>query len=88
VINAGNLPVEETEVLTMEQLQLEALYLGLRTQKGIFLDEFKKRFHYDLFTEKRKMLDKLQEEGLISIQDGHLCPTPTGLAIADSLSLI
>jgi hypothetical protein len=34
------------------------------------------------------MLDKLQEEGLISIQDGHLYPTPTGFAVADSLSLI
>jgi hypothetical protein len=34
------------------------------------------------------MLDKLQEKGLISIQDGRLHPTPTGLAVADSLSLI
>jgi DNA topoisomerase IA len=34
------------------------------------------------------MLDKLQEEGLISIKDGHVYPTPTGLAVADSLSQI
>jgi hypothetical protein len=34
------------------------------------------------------MLHKLQEEGFIFIQDGHLHPTPTGLAVADSLSLI
>jgi len=87
-INAGTLAVEETEILTTDQIRLEALYLALRTQKGIFLDEFKKRFHYDLLSEKRKMLDKLQEEGLISIQDGHLYPTRTGLAVADSLSLI
>jgi len=33
-------------------------------------------------------LDKLEEEGFISIQDGYLCPTQTGLVIADSLSLI
>jgi oxygen-independent coproporphyrinogen-3 oxidase len=87
-INAGNLPVEETEILTMEQLLLEALYLGLRTRKGLYLEEFKNQYHCDLLTEKKKMLDKLQEEGLISIQDGHLYPTPTGLAVADSLSLI
>src|SRR4030042_3157102 len=36
-INPGNLPAEETEILTMEQLRLEALYLALRTKKGIFL---------------------------------------------------
>jgi oxygen-independent coproporphyrinogen-3 oxidase len=87
-IDAGNLPLEETETLTLEQLQLEALYLGLRTKKGVGFEDFKNQYQYDLFTEKRKMLDKLQEEGLISIQDGHLYPTPTGFAVADSLSLI
>ena len=87
-INAGNLPVEETETLTMEQLRLEALYLSLRTKKGIFLQDFKNQYHYDLFTEKKKILAKLEEEGFISIQDGYLYPTQTGLAVADSLSLI
>jgi oxygen-independent coproporphyrinogen-3 oxidase len=87
-INAGNLPVEGTETLTMEQLRLEALYLGLRTKKGIFLQDFKNQYHYDLFTEKKKILAKLEEEGFISIQDGYLHPTQAGLAVADSLSLI
>ena len=87
-VNAGDLPVEETEILTMEELRLEALYLGLRTKKGINFEDFKNRYQYDLFTEKKKMLGKLQAEGFIHIQDGRLCPTPTGLAVADSLSLI
>jgi oxygen-independent coproporphyrinogen-3 oxidase len=87
-INAGNLPIEETEILTMEQLRLEALYLGLRTKKGVSLQDFENHYHYDLLTEKKEILDKLEEEGLISIQDDHLYPTQTGLAVADSLSLI
>jgi len=87
-INAGNLPIEETETLMIEQLRLEALYLGLRTKKGVSLQDIKNRYDYDLFTEKKEMLDKLQEEGFISIQDSYLYPTQTGLAIADSLSLI
>jgi oxygen-independent coproporphyrinogen-3 oxidase len=87
-INAGNLPVEERETLTVEQLGLEALYLGLRTRKGISLQDFQKEYHYDLLAEKEKILSKLEEEGFISIQDGTLYPTQTGLAIADSLSLI
>ena len=87
-IDAENLPVEETEILTMEQLRLEALYLGLRTKKGVSLYDFKNRYHYDLFAEKKEMIDRLQEEGLISIQDGRLYPTQTGLAVADSLALI
>jgi oxygen-independent coproporphyrinogen-3 oxidase len=87
-INAENLPVEETEILTMEQLSLEALYLGLRTKKGVSLDDFKKRYQYDLFAEKKEMLNKLREQGFISIRDGRLYPTHAGLAVADSLALI
>ena len=34
----------------MEQLRLEAFYLGLRTKKGIFLKDFENQYHYDLFT--------------------------------------
>jgi coproporphyrinogen III oxidase-like Fe-S oxidoreductase len=62
--------------------------LGLRTKKRFNFEDFKNRYHYDHFTEKKNMLDKLREEGLISIQDGHLSPAPTGLAVADSLSQI
>ena len=87
-INAGNLPVEDTETLTMEQLRLEALYFGLRTKKGIFLQDFRNQYCFDLFTEKREILTTLEGEGFISIQDGHLYPTKTGLAVADRLSLI
>ena len=87
-INGGNLPIEGKEILTMEQLQLEALYLGLRTKRGVCLEEFKNQYDYDLFSEKKKILAKLEEGGFISIEDGHLYPTQTGLAIADSLSLI
>ena len=87
-INAGILPVEETEILTTEQLRLEAFYLGLRTKKGVSLRDFKTRYQYDLFAEKREILNKLQEEGFIAIRDGCIYPTQAGLAVADSLALI
>jgi oxygen-independent coproporphyrinogen-3 oxidase len=87
-INAGNFPVQETETLTIEQLRLEALCLGLRTKKGVYLPDFRNQYHYDLFTEKKEILTKLKAEGFISIQDNYLYPTQSGLAVADSLSLI
>ncbi len=87
-VNAGILPVEETETLTMEQLRLEALSLGLRTKNGIRFEDLKSRYQYDLLADKKKMLDKLQDEGLIFIRDGRLCPTPAGFAVADSLAQI
>jgi coproporphyrinogen III oxidase-like Fe-S oxidoreductase len=51
----------------MEQLRLETLFFGLRTKKGLFLQDFKNQYQYDLFAGKKMMLGKLQQEGLISI---------------------
>ncbi len=72
----------------IEQLRLEALYLGLRTRKGIDLQDFFDRYEIDLLNDKRDILAKLEEERVISIQDGYLAPTRAGLALADGLALI
>ena len=85
---AGKKPIEGTEILTMEQLGLEALFLGLRTKKGVYLKEFVEQYGCDLAVEKREVLDRLQEEGLVAINEGYLVPTRAGLAVADSLALI
>lgn len=87
-VEAGKPPVQEMESLTMEQLQLEALCLGLRTKRGINISKFAGQYNCDLIAQKKKVLKRLQEEGLIAIQDGSLRPTLSGLAVADSLSLI
>jgi oxygen-independent coproporphyrinogen-3 oxidase len=87
-INSGDLPVQGTEALTMKQLQLETLYLGLRTRKGVCLQEFKNRYDNELLSEKKELFIKLEQEGFVSVKDGCLCPTQAGLAVADTLSLI
>jgi oxygen-independent coproporphyrinogen-3 oxidase len=87
-LRSGNLPVEASEDLTREQLQLEALYLGLRTKKGIHLKDYATRYCLDLLARKGDRLATLQDEGLIAIEAGYLYPTRAGLALADSLALI
>jgi oxygen-independent coproporphyrinogen-3 oxidase len=87
-IEKGKPPVEEAEVLTDDQLRLEALSLGLRTKKGINFADFTMKYHIDLMAEKRDIIAKLKDEGLIDIKNGSLSPTRRGLAVADSLSLI
>ena len=87
-ISSGRLPVEGTETLSIEQLCLEALYFGMRTKTGIQLQEFGDRYQCNLVNEKSEILTRLQEEKLVSIEGGYLCPTRAGLALADSLSLI
>jgi len=81
-------PIGGSEILTGEQLRLEALYLGLRTRRGIDLEEFSKRYGCDLLDEKGDLLRTMEREGLITITDNHLRPTRAGLAVADSLSTI
>jgi oxygen-independent coproporphyrinogen-3 oxidase len=72
----------------MEQRMLEVIYFGMRTRNGIDLKKFRKEFQVDLEAEKGKTLCLLEEEGLISIQNGVLSPTRAGLAVADRLALI
>jgi oxygen-independent coproporphyrinogen III oxidase len=87
-IEKGKLPVEKKENLTIEQLRLEALFLGLRTKRGISLQDFIRRYHSDLLFEKKEVIGNLERQGFLSIQNGHLVPTRAGLAVADSLALI
>jgi oxygen-independent coproporphyrinogen-3 oxidase len=85
---AGKPPVANSELLTDEQLRLEALFLGFRTLRGICLETFMIRYGRDLLADKRDMIERLSAEGLVEIRDGFLRPTRAGMAVADSLALI
>jgi oxygen-independent coproporphyrinogen III oxidase len=87
-IAGGKMPVEDTELLSEDQLRLEALFLGLRTKAGINLRLYKSRYGIDLSTDKRETIDALVENKLVEIKDGFLRPTRSGMAVADSLALI
>jgi len=87
-IAQGKMPAENAETLTEEQLQLEALFLGLRTKDGINLKQFKTKYGIDLLADKIIIIDALIKNKLIELNDGFLRPTRTGMAVADSLALI
>ncbi len=87
-LKAGELPIQGSETLSRGQLQLEALFLGLRTKKGIDIEEFWKKYQYDLLSKKEKVVSKLREDGFLSLKNGRLQPIRAGLAVADTLALI
>ena len=87
-LESGNPPVDASELLTDEQLQLEAMFLGLRTSKGINLKDYQRRYGQDLLSEKMAIISTLVQKGLIEIKNGCVQPTRAGLAVADSLALI
>jgi len=87
-LESGREPIESREILSDEQLRLEALFLGFRTRRGICLETFRIRYGRDLLADKRDMIERLSGEGLVEIGDGFLRPTRAGMAVADSLALI
>jgi oxygen-independent coproporphyrinogen-3 oxidase len=87
-IAQDKMPVENTETLSTEQLQLEALFLGLRTKAGINLKLYKTKYGADLLKDKNIVIKLLIKNRLVEIKSGFLRPTRIGMAVADSLALI
>ena len=87
-IDDGKMPVEDAEILTTQQLRLEALFLGLRTKEGINLKHYKTKYGFDLLAEKKITIDTLTKNKLAALEKGSLRPTRAGMAVADSLALI
>ena len=78
----GKAPVEASEVLSEEQLELETLDLGLRTSDGVDLHALGAGLRMD------EALAKLQESGLVKVTNGRIQPTRKGFLVADSLPLM
>ncbi|MHC1727053.1 MAG: radical SAM family heme chaperone HemW [Syntrophobacteraceae bacterium] len=82
LLSAGKSPAADAEVLTREQLDLEALGLGFRTSDGVSI-----RGH-EGFTKMGKALDDLQKSGLAIVNNGRLRPTRKGFLVADSIPMM
>jgi putative oxygen-independent coproporphyrinogen III oxidase len=82
IILQGKLPVEGSETLSYDQLRLERLYLGFRTENGVSLDEISSS------DTTAKTLSQLTHSGFIKIRKGRIIPTLKGYLIADRLPLM
>ena len=85
-VAAGEMPVEDEERPSAEQLVLEALMLGFRTAAGVDLDHLHERFGIDLTARNGEIIDRFSESGHIEVDGLRLRPTLAGLAIADTLA--
>jgi oxygen-independent coproporphyrinogen-3 oxidase len=85
-LQAGELPVDEKERLTREQLLMEAIYLGFRTAKGIDLSVLKSKFGMDFSTHFSEVIAEFKKEGLIKLSESHCALTVKGMALLDSIT--
>jgi len=85
-VEMGDRPIAGAEELTAHDLALEALMLGFRTIGGIDLVRFRERYGIDLREQNSRLMEKLTEGGLLTIEGDRLLPTLRGWAVADSLA--
>ncbi len=79
-LSRGMRPVEGEEVLSPEQRELERLYLGLRTRRGVPLPSLREG--------ALPAVRELKRAGLVTIRGGRLRPSRRGYLVADSLPLL
>jgi oxygen-independent coproporphyrinogen-3 oxidase len=79
-VKRGEKPVEGDELLSGDQLKLERLYLGLRTSRGISID--------DLPETARPALQQLKKERLVTVNGRSVQPSRLGYLVADSLPVL
>ena len=79
-------PVESAEVLALPDLALETIMLGLRTDRGIDLAAFERRFGFDLVERDQALVERSVAGGLLRYEAGRLLPTLEGMAVADALA--
>lgn len=73
------------ESLSVESLQFEFFYLGLRRMCGVYLPDFEKRFGVSARMLYGKVFQELCDEGFLSDGGDTISLTTQGIALADSI---
>ena len=85
-ITDGKSPIAAKETLTREQMIMEAVYLGLRTTRGIDLEGFGKMFEIRFEDTFASEITYYKKEGLLKLTSMHCALTPKGMAYHDSIT--
>ncbi len=84
-INSGRLPVEDFEILTLEQKKLETIMLGLRTIEGVDLIKFKNRFHLSFQNEFEDIITTLLDQSMGSLSSSRFVLNLKGMICLDDI---
>jgi oxygen-independent coproporphyrinogen-3 oxidase len=80
-----NLPQVDEELLDVDQLIFENIFLALRTYRGLRLAEFETRFGFNFINHYLSPIQKLIDKKLAIIQNDHFKLTEKGMLICDEI---
>lgn len=85
----SGITIVNKEIVTKKDDIEYYLMLNLRTNEGIDLSDFKKRFSIDIYEEKKEIFDNFIKEGLLIYQKEKniIYPTYEGMMILDKILL-
>ena len=78
-------PIEEKNILSKKDEMEEFIFMGLRMNKGINLDEFYKRFNIDFKHRYNDILGKLKNLNLIIEQNNNIILTQRGREVSNTV---
>ncbi|MCA5013465.1 MULTISPECIES: radical SAM family heme chaperone HemW [unclassified Enterococcus] len=81
----GQLPVVESEKLTIHNQMEEQLFLGLRKKKGVSKQQFEEKFGVPIEQVYKEVIPQLIARGLLADQDEHLQLTEQGLFVGNDV---
>jgi len=85
-LEAKKLPIAGEERLSIEQLMIEAIYLGLRQTKGIVIDDFDKKFGVNFKNLFEEIIADLETRGLAELFQNRCALTSKGMLYLDSIA--
>ena len=85
-VDEGARPIDGEESLDRTALTLEALMTGLRTYAGVDVAAVRSRWGVDLLERNGALVERLEDQGMLRVEQTRLVPTLDGLAFADSLA--
>ena len=85
LIESGASPIVERTGLSEDDARSESIFLGLRLMKGINFRSYRARFGQDLRKQYDGELDRLEEAGLIKIDEESLKLTTRGALLSNEV---
>lgn len=85
MIEGGNSPIVEEQLLTREEMRAEALFLGMRLMRGIDRRSYRESFGIDLLEEHAGDLDRFRRAGLLEVEGEVIRLTRNGALLSNEV---